>query len=319
MDFGTQFCERCGRDRDTVTSARAAFRDCPSCGAACCADCWNLVDGACLKCAPFRLTDPPTSRWVMVAPAPVGDARPVVDPYRDLRADQPPAERPPAWQLQAQQPTAATPADRARKRRRAGRIGIAAGGAWFVVAVLAVAAFGASPGRAPAMVETPPAEAPWGNGLSTMSMAPGPSATAFPDGVTPAVDGGSQPGTAPLPAGPPRPPGFAGGRPRVAPTASPRVSPSPGARPEPTAAPAPGPTASPTPSVAPSDAPTPRPTPDRTPRPTPRPTPEPTPDPTPEPTPDPTPDLTPEPTSTPAPSESPTPDPTPEPTSTPAP
>ena len=34
VDLGTQFCERCGRDRDTVASARGTYRDCPSCGAA---------------------------------------------------------------------------------------------------------------------------------------------------------------------------------------------------------------------------------------------------------------------------------------------
>ena len=46
MDLGTQFCERCGRDRDSYASARNTYHDCPACGAACCADCWNLVDGA---------------------------------------------------------------------------------------------------------------------------------------------------------------------------------------------------------------------------------------------------------------------------------
>jgi hypothetical protein len=58
VDLGTQFCERCGRDRDSFASARNEYRDCPACGAACCADCWNLVDGACLACAPFRLVVP---------------------------------------------------------------------------------------------------------------------------------------------------------------------------------------------------------------------------------------------------------------------
>jgi hypothetical protein len=206
VDLGTQFCERCGRDRDTVTSARGAYRDCPRCGAACCADCWNLVDGACLKCAPFRLTEPPAARWVVVAPAAgkggagggvgavVGGAWPKADPYRDLRAeprvDQPAVERRTAWQQPARrpaaeqdtdvpearqreprptatQPIAATapaattaPAARSRPRRRAGRIGLAAATAWVVVAALAVAALGASPGRAPATLETPSVEAP---------------------------------------------------------------------------------------------------------------------------------------------------------------
>jgi len=143
VDLGAQFCERCGRDRDTVTSARSAYRDCPRCGAACCADCWNLVDEGCLKCAPFRLIDPPTPRWIIALPAPVEGARPVADPYRDLRAGQPPAQAPPADR-----------ARRARPRRRAGRIAIAAGAAWMVVAGLAVAALGASPGPAPTIVDT---------------------------------------------------------------------------------------------------------------------------------------------------------------------
>ena len=123
VDLGTQFCERCGRDRDTVASARGTYRDCPSCGAACCADCWNLADGACLKCTPFRLTDPPTARRVVVPPAAVAapvtaggptGARPgagtTVDPYRDLREgshpDQPVVERRPAWQQPARRPAA---------------------------------------------------------------------------------------------------------------------------------------------------------------------------------------------------------------------
>jgi hypothetical protein len=147
VDLGAQFCERCGRDRDTVTSGRAAYRDCPRCGAACCPDCWNLVDRGCLRCAPFRLIDSPAARWVVAMPALVEGARPAADPYRDLRADLPPAPKP-----------SAAPPRPARPRRRAGRIAIAAGAAWIVVAGLAVAALGASPGPAtgpaPAMVET---------------------------------------------------------------------------------------------------------------------------------------------------------------------
>lgn len=67
VDLGIQFCERCGRDRDALVGARAAFRDCPTCGSACCPDCWNLVDGGCLACAPFRL-HAETSRSRIVIP-----------------------------------------------------------------------------------------------------------------------------------------------------------------------------------------------------------------------------------------------------------
>lgn len=103
MDEAIQFCERCGRDRDAFVASRATFRDCPACGSACCPDCWNLVDGACLACAPFRLraetsrshvlpapgidgfgavTAPPAERPAVPAQGP---ARPAADPYADLR------------------------------------------------------------------------------------------------------------------------------------------------------------------------------------------------------------------------------------------
>jgi hypothetical protein len=99
VDEAIQFCERCGRDRDAFAASRAAFRDCPACGSACCPDCWNLVEGACLACAPFRLRAE-TSRSHVVpvagdhgeATAPPGSpAAPAsaphapLDPYADLR------------------------------------------------------------------------------------------------------------------------------------------------------------------------------------------------------------------------------------------
>ena len=62
MDLEAQFCERCGRDSSEFASAHLAFHDCPSCGVTCCSDCWNLVEAACLRCAPFRLPGEPEFR-----------------------------------------------------------------------------------------------------------------------------------------------------------------------------------------------------------------------------------------------------------------
>jgi hypothetical protein len=170
VDLGTQFCERCGRDRDSFPSARNLYRDCPACGAACCADCWNLVDGACLACAPFRLIDGTTPPRIVIPAVPgAAVAGAAADPYADLRSDpaqldsweaswgtarQRPKEMPPAgaaptsaapdaWRAVV---AASEPAAKARPRRRAGRIGLAASAAWVVVGALAVAALGASPG-----------------------------------------------------------------------------------------------------------------------------------------------------------------------------
>jgi hypothetical protein len=103
VDEAIQFCERCGRDRDAFAASRAAFRDCPACGSACCPDCWNLVDGACLACAPFRLRAETSRSHVVPAagidgygtaaappaegPAPPSERppHPAPDPYADLR------------------------------------------------------------------------------------------------------------------------------------------------------------------------------------------------------------------------------------------
>jgi len=71
VNRGAQFCEHCGRDRDWFVSAQSTYRDCPTCGAACCADCWNLGDGACLRCAPFRLVDAPGPRRIVNVALPV--------------------------------------------------------------------------------------------------------------------------------------------------------------------------------------------------------------------------------------------------------
>ena len=69
VEFGARFCERCGRDQDSFASAGISLHSCTSCGVVCCSDCWNLVEGACLRCAPFRL-DPSSLPRTLSAPAP---------------------------------------------------------------------------------------------------------------------------------------------------------------------------------------------------------------------------------------------------------
>ena len=180
MDLGTQFCERCGRDRDSLVSTRNTYRDCPSCGAACCADCWNLVEGACLVCAPFRLVDATTPPRIVVAAAPLASSTDGADPYADLRGAEPVlGSWDASWGTARQRPKEAAPAGIAplqvapdawraviaeaepvaarTKGRRAGRIGLAAGAAWVVVAGLAMVALGASP---QATVPVPPEATP---------------------------------------------------------------------------------------------------------------------------------------------------------------
>lgn len=199
VDPGTQFCERCGRDRDSFASARNTYRDCPSCEAACCADCWNLVDGACLACAPFRLTDATTRpRIVIAANLAPGTAR--VDPYADLRSDPGTLPAPGAWDTTRgaarQRPpgvassglapssthhdlgpaanAGSSTASLRRPRRRAGRVGLAASAAWVVVGALAVVVLGASPARVVPvpLVASPPAF------TSPAPPSPAPTATA---------------------------------------------------------------------------------------------------------------------------------------------
>lgn len=210
VDLGIQFCERCGRDRDAFVGARAAFRDCPSCGSACCPDCWNLVDGGCLACAPFRLHAETSRSRVVVPPALEAAAGPATaagqvaasaipgpatdhvatgtppagDPYADLRgaasdplggwegarptARQRPREAPPAGVAPSVSPdawrgvvAAAEPPTARRPRRHARRLGLSAVVAWIVVAGLAVATIGASPGDTAAVpVAAPPTAMP---------------------------------------------------------------------------------------------------------------------------------------------------------------
>ena len=65
------FCEQCGLDRDQLGDASIApFRECPSCARAVCPNCWNLVRGSCLRCAPFSLaTAVPTTIVPLSPPA----------------------------------------------------------------------------------------------------------------------------------------------------------------------------------------------------------------------------------------------------------
>jgi hypothetical protein len=224
VDLGTQFCERCGRDRDSFASARNEYRDCPACGAACCADCWNLVDGACLACAPFRLVESTTRPRIVVAPQAVTEMPAAADPYADLRGSAPPLDAWDAtWGAAHQRPKETQPAGVARpasvptnrpaqalddsvrnparaRGRRAGRVGMAAGGAWVVVAMLAVVALGATPGaRVPAPTEdtprvvpspaattapSPPAETPRATRAPRATPRPTPRARPADPGVT---------------------------------------------------------------------------------------------------------------------------------------
>lgn len=292
MDLGIVFCERCGRDRDAFATTRPAFRACPSCGSACCPDCWNLLDEACLACAPFRLrAETSRSHVVPIAtgpaaratspaardgaadryaelrdrtapPAPGGSPSPL-DSWEATRAtarqrshEQPPMGPPPTLAPDAWRSAVAGEPPVARpSRRRRGRVALAAAGGWVVVGVLAVAALGASPG-------------------SISFVLPQPTLPA----VTPSID------TAPA-AAPPSDP-----TPKPSPkTQRPRATPRPD---RPAATPRPAP-----PTVKPARQATPRPTkpvlvtppPAATPRPTPPPTPAPTPPPTPDPTAEPTP------------------------------
>ena len=271
MDLGTQFCERCGRDRDSFASARNTYRDCPACGAACCADCWNLVDGACLACAPFRLVDATTPPRIVVASAPLAGSAKAKDPYADLRGGEPVRDSwdasrgtrrqrprdaspvgvtplqvaPDAWRaaVAESEPVPARP-----KRRRAGRIGLAASAAWIVVAALAVVALGASPqATIPAPPEATPSVAP--TPVATPALAR-PTATprqARPARATPRPTPQVRPAK---PAGVP-----AAAPPRATPRPTPRpVKPvvvPPPATPRPTAPPTPVPTPEPTPEMSP--------------------------------------------------------------------
>jgi hypothetical protein len=267
VDTGTQFCERCGRDRDSFAAGRNAYRQCPACAAACCADCWNLVDGACLACAPFRLAESTVRPRIVVAAGPPPAAT-NGDPYADLRAGLDPGDtwggsRPAARQRPRDvPPTGAAPVPVApdawrtavsgttsapgrRPRRRAGRIGVAASVAWVVVGGLAVAALGATPaGSVPAAVEARPA----------------PTAAPLVDAPEPSATPVARPTRKPRVTPEPRPETNRGAAPRSTRPPTPRATPKPTARPiRPVVVPppgqTPGPTASPDPSPAPELSP----------------------------------------------------------------
>ena len=63
------FCEQCGLDRDQLgDESIAPFRECPSCARAICPNCWNLVRGSCLRCAPFSLAATAAPRVIPLTP-----------------------------------------------------------------------------------------------------------------------------------------------------------------------------------------------------------------------------------------------------------
>ncbi len=276
MDLGTQFCERCGRDRDSFPSARNEYRDCPACGAACCADCWNLVDGACLACAPFRLIDATTRPRIVIAPTAAAGPVSSADPYADLRGGEAP---PDAWDgtrgTARQRPKGTPPAgvsppplgpdgrvtsvaDGAaavtarRPVRRAGRLGLAASAAWVVVAMLAVVALGASP---QARVPAPPEATPW----IVPSLLASPPASQAPSrpAATPRATRAPRATPRPTPRARPVNPGVTA--PRATPKATPKPTPrpvkpvvvAPPPPPKATAAPTPDPTPVPTSELSP--------------------------------------------------------------------
>ena len=311
VDLGTQFCERCGQDRDTVTSARGAYRDCPRCGAACCADCWNLVDAACLKCAPFRLVDPPASRHVVAAPAAIalpvssgGDSGPApgaaapADPYRDLRDDdvagQPTVERRPAWKQPTRRPaaqpdtispqTAARPPVQPPVRPAATQqVAMAAPSARSRprrragrVGLAAATAWVVVAAIAMVAFGSTPGMTPAPLEVLPSSETPATSATpGTPATIAPSgsiAPAGDEAGTDPSPGAHPPTRQESFGPSRYASPPGPGAVPSRGATPAPGSTPAPSPSGLATPSATPADDRTPRPTPDPTPA-TPAPTP----------------------------------------------
>jgi hypothetical protein len=69
VDVSSVFCERCGLDRDRLSSAGARdFRFCPDCSSSTCPNCWNQVAGRCLACSPLRLAAIPARAIGHVVP-----------------------------------------------------------------------------------------------------------------------------------------------------------------------------------------------------------------------------------------------------------
>jgi hypothetical protein len=304
VDLGIQFCERCGRDRDALVGARAAFRDCPSCGAACCPDCWNLVDAACLACAPFRLRAE-TSRSRVVAPeelaavagpnpsapgqaAPsaagpggdVGSVRVVpatdghgaapgsVDPYAELRGTAPSI-------LGGWEGTRATARQRPREAPASGAAPSADPDAWRAVVAAAEPPRVRRPRRRAGRLGLSAAVA-WvvvvGLAVAALGASPDDAAAvpvAAPPSATPTV----APTATPVPTASPRPSPKPKPKPARAPRATPRPERAPAAAP-PASNPKPAPRATPRPVkpvvVAPPPAATPQPTPEYSPEATPQ-------------------------------------------------
>jgi hypothetical protein len=248
VDLGAQFCERCGRDSDSFASAHVSLHACPGCGVTCCSDCWNLVDGACLKCAPFRLVETPRREGtVLAAGSAAGGAR-----MADLHASPVAASRP------ARATAAAS--RRARPGRRAGRIGIAAAGAWVIVAAMAVATLGAFPGRPGASGEgssggSPAIDVPASDGSGLAPASATPTQEGSPERATP---GQIRVGSSAPPVLPSRVP-VAGGISSRTPgsLAGTPVGPSNGTGTPPSATPPPGPVWVPPPTEDPTPTPTP--------------------------------------------------------------
>ncbi len=252
MDLGAQFCERCGRDSDSFASAHISLHACPGCGVTCCSDCWNLVDAACLKCAPFRLAETPRRAGTAVAAGSAAGGARMADVHASLVATPAPAS------------ATATANRRAGPGRRAGRVGIAAAGAWVIVAAMAVATFGAFPGRpgAPAdgsSAASPAVDAPTRDGSGRTVPSVTPAQGLSPERATP---GALRGGSLASPAVPSLVP-VAGGisSPRPVPLAGTAVGPPRGAGVLPSATRPPGPvwvpppTENPTPTPAPTDTP----------------------------------------------------------------
>jgi len=90
-DAAIQFCEKCGRDRETFPTGSEVMRVCPRCTSACCPDCWNLVAGACLACVPFSLPTE-TPHRIVIAPeaiAPAAATIPTPDAAEPLPGNRP--------------------------------------------------------------------------------------------------------------------------------------------------------------------------------------------------------------------------------------
>ena len=342
-ELDAQFCERCGRDRESFASAGISLHACASCAVVCCSDCWNLVEGACLRCAPFRIDLKAGERSSVVAGTGATEG---TRPGASERATEAPSPGPTdRWSLVAPGPSRKAPIETVERaavvalplashgsRRHAGRIGLAASLSAVIVVAVALVAFGASPGL-PAPTDGLAAPQPPAALTQSEAQADEVAITSAPSSPASATDGadarsgggaprgqnsGSQPGPGPRTPGvfvtpPPFGPSPSGAAPSGAPTSGPSagVSPTPtpllGYQPWPTPITMPTPGSTPTPT--PTEEPTPTPSEDPTPTPTEGPTPTPTEDPTPTPTEAPTP--TPDPTPTEAPTPTPDADPTP--------